>query len=89
MKAVRLRTEYLRDPIGIDIRQPRLMWNAEGGVKQTAYQIVAGDWDSGKTASASMQAALPLPLRSRQRVVWKNPPLGRKQPPRRVDGGRV
>ena len=46
-------------------------FNAEGGVKQTAYQIVAGDWDSGKTASASMQAALPLPLRSRQRVVWK------------------
>ena len=42
-----------------------------GGVKLTAYQIVAGDWDSGKTASASMQAALPLPLRSRQRVAWK------------------
>lgn len=30
MKAVRLRTEYLVNPIGIDIVAPRLYWNAEG-----------------------------------------------------------
>ena len=36
MRAIRLRTEYLNDPVGIDVRKPRLMWNCEGGVKQTA-----------------------------------------------------
>ena len=59
MKAVRLRTEYLRKPIGIDIRNPRLFWNCEGGVKQTAYQIIArvnGEtvWNSGKVEAAAM-----------------------------------
>lgn len=29
MKAIRLRTEYLKNPLGIDIRKPRLMWNCE------------------------------------------------------------
>ncbi|MDR1692995.1 MAG: glycoside hydrolase family 78 protein [Oscillospiraceae bacterium] len=71
MKATRLRTEYLTDPIGIDIQNPRLMWNVEGGVKQTAYQIVAGQWDSGKVASSSMQAVCPTLLSSRERVSWK------------------
>ncbi len=41
MKAVRLKTEYLFAPIGIDIDRPRLFWNCEGGVRQTAYQIIA------------------------------------------------
>ena len=60
MRAVRLRVEYLKNPIGIDITKPRLSWNCEGGVKQTAYRIVATDedanvvWDSGKTASSQM-----------------------------------
>lgn len=71
MKAVRLRTEYLFDPIGIDIQNLRLMWNCDGGMKQTAYQIVTGKWDSGKVQSASMQAVYPLPLTDRERVNWK------------------
>ena len=71
MKAIRLRTEYLKDPLGIDIKHPRLMWNCAGGVRQTAYQIVAGNWDSGKVASSSMQAVYPRELRSRERVNWK------------------
>ena len=71
MKAIRLRTEYLKDPIGIDIRRPRLMWNCEGGVKQTAYRIVTGSWDSGRVESDSMHADYPLPLGSRERVTWK------------------
>lgn len=60
MRAIRLRVEYLKNPIGIDITKPRLSWNCEGGVKQTAYRIVATDetanvvWDSGKTASSQM-----------------------------------
>lgn len=56
---VNLRTEYKVNPVGIDIRQPRLSWqlaSSERGVLQTAYQIqVAEDeafksilWDSGR-----------------------------------------
>ena len=71
MKAIRLRTEYLKAPLGIDVKHPRLMWNCEGGIRQTAYQIVTDDWDSGKMESASMQAVYPKELRSRERVNWK------------------
>ena len=75
MKAISLRTEYLVNPIGIDIRHPRLMWNCDGGTKQTAYRIVAKSdgetvWDSGKVASESMHADYPNHLASRQRVEW-------------------
>ena len=41
MKAIRLHTEYLNDPMGIDLAHPRLMWNCEGGIKQTAYEIIS------------------------------------------------
>ena len=71
MKATRLRTEYLKNPVGIDIRRPRLMWNCDGGVTQTAYQIVTESWDSGKVENSSMQAVYPKPLQSRERVNWK------------------
>ena len=61
-----LRCEYLADPLGIDVVQPRLSWKLEAqwrGQRQTAYQVlVAGEekllregkadlWDSGKVAS--------------------------------------
>lgn len=75
MKAISLRTEYLVNPIGIDIRHPRLFWNCEGGTKQTAYRIVAKSdgetiWDSGKISSDRMHADYPNDLASRQRVKW-------------------
>lgn len=77
MKAVRLKTEYLTEPIGIDMVKPRLFWNCEGGVRQTAYRIVAKTeeekvlWDSGRVESASMRScwggeAVP----SRTGVTW-------------------
>jgi alpha-L-rhamnosidase len=51
----KLRCEYLTNPIGIDVAQPRLSWVMESprrGEKQTAYQIVVeGAWDSGKIES--------------------------------------
>src|SRR5262249_6428938 len=65
-EVVRLRTEYKENPIGIDIRRPRLGWqivSEDRGVVQSAYQVrVArgrpgfgdpGDtvWDSGKVNS--------------------------------------
>ena len=71
MKAIRLKTEHLTNPLGIDVKHPRLMWNCEGGITQTAYQIVTEGWDSGKVASSSMQAEYPLELADRERVTWK------------------
>lgn len=71
MRAIRLTCEYLPDPIGIDRLKPRLMWNCEGGVKQTAYQITTENWDSGKVESDSMHAVYALPLHSRERVNWR------------------
>lgn len=63
-----LRCEYQEKPLGIDERQPMLMWNIDGGpkraVRQTAYQILVatsenlldkdkGDlWNSGKVNSS-------------------------------------
>ena len=77
MKAVRLRIEYLENPIGIDIVAPRLYWNAEGGTKQTAYQIIAKSggkiiWNTGKVASSRMTHILyeGQPLHSREKVYW-------------------
>ena len=76
MKAIRLRTEYLKDPLGIDIQKPMLFWNCEGGKKQAAYRILAQTngktvWDSGKVSSSTMRAEFPKKLVSRQRVEWK------------------
>ncbi len=61
-----LRCEYLKNPVGIDVRQPRFAWvlrHTERAQIQSAYQVLVasspeplvqnkGDqWDSGKTAS--------------------------------------
>ena len=75
MKAINLKTEYLTNPVGIDLKNPRLMWNCEGGKKQTAYRIVAATdgktvWDSGKVQSSSMRVEYPKVPASRQRVEW-------------------
>lgn len=75
MKAINLKCEYLINPIGIDIQNPRLMWNCDGGIKQTAYRIIAKSdgkivWDSGKVNSSSMRAEYPHKLKSRERVEW-------------------
>ncbi len=63
---VNLRCEYLSNPLGIDVRQPRFAWvleHSERGQKQSAYQVLVatrpsvlgedkGDaWDSGKVES--------------------------------------
>ena len=78
MNAIRLKTEYLTAPVGIDVCRPRLFWNCEGGERQTAFQIVAVDdggahlWDSGRVESNSMRAewgSSPVPARTK--VLWK------------------
>ncbi|MEV6348305.1 family 78 glycoside hydrolase catalytic domain [Actinoplanes sp. NPDC051851] len=77
MRATRLHTEYLSEPLGIDIVRPRFYWNCDGGTTQTAYRIVAlrDDvtlWDSGKVPSARMTHVEwdGVPLTSRDRVDW-------------------
>ncbi len=66
LRIVRLRCEYLVNPLGIDAARPRLSWVLESDRRaevQTAYQVLAagsaealaadrGDlWDTGKVAS--------------------------------------
>ena len=78
MNAIRLKTEHLYEPIGIDIDRPRFFWNCEGGLLQSAYQILAADdagtplWDSGKVKSASMRAEWAgEAVKPRTKVLWK------------------
>lgn len=77
MRAFHLQTEYLTEPLGLGSPQPRFYWNAECGVRQTAYQIICkrGEetvWDSGKTQSSSMTHIryAGQPLHSRDRIAW-------------------
>ena len=75
MKAIRLRTEYLKNPIGLGTASPRLLWNCEGGITQTAYEIrvKAEDtaWTSEKRNSAAMHHDLnEIGLSSRSCVTW-------------------
>ena len=78
MQAIRLKTEHLQNPVGVDFTTPRLFWNCEGGKRQTAYQIIAESdseaalWDSGKVDSSSMCALWggnPVPRKTK--VFWK------------------
>ncbi|MBQ9879114.1 MAG: family 78 glycoside hydrolase catalytic domain [Clostridia bacterium] len=71
MRAINLKCEYLKNPLGIDIENPRVFWNCEGGVTQTAYRIVTDKWDSGKVLSGSMRAVYPLPAEDRERVTCR------------------
>ncbi len=66
VRAVRLRCEYLTNPLGIDVVKPRLSWIVDSpaaGDSQSAWQVVASTsrknlekgifdlWDSGKVQS--------------------------------------
>ncbi len=79
-----LTCEYHTNPLGIDIRQPRLSWmlsSTQPDVLQTAYEIAVTDaspngkllWTSGKVISdMSVNVVYGGPsLRSMQRVYWK------------------
>lgn len=77
MQAIKLRTEYLKNPVGIDITDPRLFWNCKGGITQTAYQIMCKDengdliWDTGKVSGSAMRVSYQgKPLKSRMCVSW-------------------
>ena len=78
MRATHLQVEYLTEPLGLGNPTPRFYWNAEGGIIQTAYQIIctrAGKtvWDSGRVESSSMTHILyaGAALCSRDIVTWR------------------
>lgn len=76
MRAIRLKTEHLENPIGIDITNPYLSWNCADGKKQTAYEIEATSngeyfWNSGKVATDRMSAVLEETAKSKQRIEWR------------------
>lgn len=82
-----LLTEFLENPLGIDVPRPRLSWQIASqrrGVLQSAYQVQAAPsladlqagallWDSGKVLSARTQGTpyAGPPLGSRQRLYWR------------------
>ncbi|AJY74255.1 glycoside hydrolase family 78 protein [Paenibacillus beijingensis] len=79
-----VRCEYMKNPIGIDVRRPRISWKLKSdqrAVLQSAYRIqVAEDgrfqtivWDSGKVQSAqSVHVELDgLEVRSRRRYHYR------------------
>ena len=73
MRAVNLKIDQLRDPLGLQNRTPRLSWNCEGGQKQTAYgyrMTVNGTevFDSGKIDTDQMWTVLPAKAHDRDRV---------------------
>ena len=78
MKAIRLKTEYLHNPIGIDITKPVFFWNCEGGKLQKAFQIIARNeddkiiWDSGRVEHRAMHTRYDGDeLKSRDIIFWK------------------
>lgn len=76
MKAIKLKTERLVNPLGIDIKQPSLSWICQDGITQTAYEIEAVSdgciiWKSGKVSTNKMQVIFGEVLESKQRVSWK------------------
>lgn len=76
MKAIKLKTERLVNPFGIDIKQPSLSWICQDGITQTAYEIeTVSDgciiWNSGKVSTNKMQVIFGEVLESKQRVSWK------------------
>lgn len=78
MRAIRLRTEYLSTPIGIEVEKPRFFWNCEDGRRQAAYQIMACTeegallWDSQKVETNAMHAVWEgNKIPPRTKVLWK------------------
>ncbi len=76
MRAIRLRTAHMENPLGIDFKAPFLSWVCEGGNAQTAYEIRAESdgapvWESGLVESSAMHAEYTGVLASRQQVSWK------------------
>lgn len=75
MKAIRIRTEYLKNPLGIDTINPRISWNCADGKKQSAFLIeftVDGKKQTTeKSESDDMFYDVAFPLASRSHVDYR------------------
>lgn len=79
---VHLRTESMRDPLGLGAAVPRFSWKLDAdrpGARQNAYRLIATDpsgdmlWDTGRVdadTSVHVEWAGPV-LASRARVEWR------------------
>lgn len=84
---VNLKAEYLREPIGLDVKSPRLSWQLNDdreGACQYAYQILISNdsllllknksilWNSGKVVSDLTSQVIPdLECAPRTKYYWK------------------
>lgn len=76
MKAQNLKTQYLKNPLGIETRCPRFTWTAQDGQRQSAYEIRTfrdgkKDWESGHVTTPSMYAVYGGSVESRDRIIWQ------------------
>jgi alpha-L-rhamnosidase len=84
LNAINLRTEYLKNPIGIDIIKPRFSWTLDGeSKKQLSYEVRASssinelqqgvfNWESGLVESNQMtHISYGRKLSSREQVYWQ------------------
>lgn len=76
MKAIRLKSAHLINPLGIDIQAPLLTWTCEDGIRQTAFQVIAEQhgkalWDSGRVETNAMSTSMPSNGRRPSRASMK------------------
>ena len=76
MELIRLKTEYLTNPLGIDIVRPVLTWNvvSDDILSQSAFEIAYAVNGNSKTVvkeTSSMRYEFEEELNSRDEVVWK------------------
>ena len=76
IQAYNLKTEYLAAAVGIDILVPRIFWNVQGAVRQTAYQLRTSvneeSWQEYPAQDTNlMNTKLPMTYKSRDRVRWQ------------------
>lgn len=76
MKAINLRTEYLKNPIGLGTPAPRLYWNCTDGITQTAYALRGNingvPFSTGKISGNAMtHIPFPASVNSRDRIEWQ------------------
>ena len=75
MNAIRLKTEHMNNPLGLQTTRPVLSWIAEGGTP-SAYEIsssVKGRevWNSGKVESSALSVSCGYEAGAKERVDWK------------------
>ncbi|SCP96972.1 family 78 glycoside hydrolase catalytic domain [Anaerobium acetethylicum] len=76
MIAINLKTDHMRNPMGIDVSNPCLSWNCKEGITQSAYEIEAVSngaviWNSKKVQTRQMHAVFGAETESRQKVSWR------------------